>query len=181
MGMDGFCTRFTLLPVKVDKVLLCGSILPMSKGALEEKLFEMETPVEMESPFIPAIAMKLSLVNGKYQVGFPMDFLPVEQEVDRVGLGHLPLIECVGSGAPVLPKQSDITTQLKNLLGNLQPTNNVNPQRFRSLMSGQALPQTTTGSISYEWPDYVVTVTNEAKETPTCLSDLYTFECFFYM
>ena len=53
IGMDGFCTRFTLLPVKVDKVLLYGSILPMSKGALEEKLFEMETPVEMERISFP--------------------------------------------------------------------------------------------------------------------------------
>ena len=174
IGINGFCMRFTLLPVKVDKVLLYGSILPMSKAALEEKLFEMETTVEMESPFIPAIAMKLSLVNGKYQVGFPMDFLPVEQEGDRVGLGHLPLIECIGSGVPVLPKQADIATQLKNLLGNLQPTNNVNPQRFRSLMSGQALPQTTTGSISYEWPDYVTTVMDDVEDTPTGLSVLFT-------
>ena len=52
--------------------------------------------------------MKLWLSKGKIQNGFPLDLLPVEQESDRVGLGHLPLLECIGSSTAVLPKHEDV-------------------------------------------------------------------------
>ena len=123
----------------------------MSKVRLEEKLEEYE--VKESSPVIPAIAMKLGLAKGKIQNGFPLDLLPVEQESDRVGLGHLPLLECIGSSTAVLPKHEDVARQLSRLMRNLNPTNNVNPSRIRSILAGETLPLNPTGSISYEWPD----------------------------
>ena len=151
MNVNGFCIRFTILPIKVNKALLYGSIVPVSKVRLEEKLEEYE--VEESSPVIPAIAMKLGLAKGKIQNGFPLDLLPVEQESDRVGLGHLPLLECIGSSTAVLPKHEDVARQLSRLMRNLNPTNNVNPSRIRSILAGETLPLNPTGSISYEWPD----------------------------
>ena len=52
-----FAVRFTLLPVKVDHMILYGSIVPLSIAALKEKL--EEGGLDLESPFIPTIALKL--------------------------------------------------------------------------------------------------------------------------
>ena len=151
--LEGFCLRFTLLPVKVDKMFLYGSIVPLSKESLFELLQERE--VRATSPLIPTIAMKLWVAKGKFQNGYPLDFLPVEEESKSVGLGHLPLLECVGSGSPTLPNHEDVAAQLCRLLKNLNSTNNTNPQRVKSLLEpGAVWPLVTTGNISYEWPDY---------------------------
>ena len=154
MNVNGFSIRFTILPIKVNKALLYGGIVPVSKDRLEEKLEEYE--VEASSPIIPAIAMKLGLSKGKIQNGFPIDLLPVEEERDMIGLGHLPLLECVGSSAAVLPRHEDVARQLSRLMRNLNPTNNVNPSRIRSILAGETLPTNPTGTISYEWPDLEV-------------------------
>ena len=182
LGIEGFCLRFTLLPVKVDKMLLYGSIFPQEKDKLVEKLIEMEELPE--SQHVPTVAMKLWVANGKYQNGFPLDFLPVEQKEDRIGLGHLPLLECIGSTAPVLPSHDEIARQLKNFLQNLNPTNNVNIARMRSVMNGSSLPQTTTGLISYGWPDYVIQGRNTpagSEDTPTglCFGSIHANSCKF--
>ena len=151
-NLGGFCLRFTLLPVKVDKMFLYGSIVPLSKESLLELLQERD--VRHNSPLIPTIAMKLFVTKGKFQNGFPLDFLPVEGESESVGLGHLPLLECVGSGSPTLPKHEDVAAQLSRVLKNLNSTNNTNPQKVRSLLEpGAVWPLVTTGNISYEWPD----------------------------
>ena len=154
VNLEGFCLCFNLLPIKVDKMFLYGSIVPLSK----ENLFKLlqERDVRSNSPLIPTIAMKLWVAKGKFQNGFPLDFLPVEGEKESFGLGHLPLLECVGSSSPVFPKHEDVADQLSRVLRNLNSTNNTNPQKVRSLLEpGAVWPQVTTGNISYEWPDSV--------------------------
>ena len=151
--VKGFCLRFTLLPVKVDRAFLYGSIVPISKDSLMEKI--NEKGIEPSSALIPSIAMKLWVAKGKFQNGFPMDLLPLECETDKIGLGHLPLLECVGSTTPVLPEHDDVASQLALIMRNLNPMNNMNTPKVRSLLEdeGADWPQTATGTIGYEWPE----------------------------
>ena len=67
--IGNFAVRFTLLPVKVDRVVLYGSIVPISKEALKEKVEELD--MDLNSHLIPTIALKLFYAKGKLQNGYP--------------------------------------------------------------------------------------------------------------
>ena len=147
-----FAVRFTILPVKVDRLVLYGSIVPMGKEALREKMEEGD--LDLDSPLVPTIALKLWYAKGKLQNGFPVVFLPGEKVTDKVGLGVLPIIEAIGSGDPVLPGHEDLEEQLCLMLRDLTGTNNVSPQRFANIMASGSLPSSVSGLVSFLWPEY---------------------------
>ena len=89
-NIKGFSCRFTLLPVKHNKVFLYGGIIPLAKEDLLVKLRELE--IEENSPRVPTVAMKPYFFKGKYQNALPIDLIPAEQPDDRIGLGVLPLL-----------------------------------------------------------------------------------------
>ena len=110
IGIRGFTARFTLVPIAVDKLALYGGIIPMRKEELLGKLEEAE--VDLRSPKIPTIALKLRVVNGRALNAYPVSLLPTEKEADGFGFGHLPLLEAVGSEEPRLPESNDVDEQL---------------------------------------------------------------------
>ena len=183
-GIGGFCVRFTLLPVKVDTVFLYGGVVPFSKTDLETKMSELD--VGLDSPMVPTLTMKLGLVNGRYQNALPLSLVPQEQDDDNLGLGHLPLLEAVGSGNPIFPDHDMIAGEMSSLLRATNPTNNVNPGRMRSIFEGsEALAKVPTGKVVYEWPE-METSTGRARSssmaTPTGMTLNSTeYECVFFL
>ena len=154
LNVGGFTMRFTLLPVTVDKMVLHGGILPYSKEELQEKLGEMG--IAMDSHLIPTIAMKMFVSRGKYHNGLPVSLLPAEDPQDKVGLGHYPLFESIGSGMPKFPEHEQVASQLSKMLRAVQAPNNVNSSRLSTMFQTGSFPTTTTGNIRHEWPEYSV-------------------------
>ena len=150
--MPGFAIRLTMHPVQVDRILLYGGIVPLSKEELQEKVEEEGTT--LDSPFIPTMALKLWAVNRKLLNGFPLALMPTESEGDGVGLGHLPLLEAIGSTNPTLPSHDDIGEQLCLFLRSLGLTNNVNQARLYTMLSPGNFPSSVTGSLAYQWPEF---------------------------
>ena len=72
VSVGGFTVRLTVTPLKVDKMVLYGGILPLSKEDLEAKLAEEE--VDMDSPNIRTVALKLWQAKGRPHNGFPFSF-----------------------------------------------------------------------------------------------------------
>ena len=150
--IGGFCMRFSVMPVQVGKAALYGGIIPLSREELQGKVGEWE--VDLASPLIPTVALKLFRMGGRWQNALPMDLLPKEEEGDNVGIGHFPLLESVGAEEPFFPTNEALVTQLSAFLRSNNCTNNVNPGRLSGILSGDnTLPTSTTGVISYEWPD----------------------------
>ena len=104
--VGGLAVRLTMHPVGVDKMCLYGGIIPMSKSELRDMLGSDDP--HMDSPYIPTMCLKLMWSKGKALNAFPLSFLPVEKETDKVGLGHPPFIELVGRGEPIFPKHDNI-------------------------------------------------------------------------
>ena len=153
MGAGGFSARFTVLPIAATKVLLYGGIIPMSKEELTEKTGELN--LDLGSPFIPTIALKLGFRNRKLQNSLTLDLIPAEKPDDKVGLGTFPIFESVGTVSPKFPESEDVAEQLSLLLRRLPPTNNVNITRLRTLLQSPSFPTSTTGTVAYEWPEFV--------------------------
>ena len=110
--------------------------------------------MELDSHLIPTMALKLGYANGK-PVNFALaDFMPNESENDRVGLGVFPLLEAIGSFNPNLPEHEEVEEQLCLFLRAVVSTNNVNKQRFRSLLAPENFPASTTGVIRFMWPEF---------------------------
>ena len=151
-NINGFTVRLTLLPLQVDKMVLYGGILPLKRNYLASLVEEART--EMDSPQIPTIALKLSYSRGVAQNGFPVCLLPTKRPDDRVGWGHLPLLEAVGSADPRLPESDDVEEQLCTFMRKVSPTNNVSKQRLGNMLTPGSLPTSTTGMILYSWPEY---------------------------
>ena len=183
-GIGGLSVRFTLLPVKVDTVFLYGGVVPFSKTDLEEKLGQLE--VGVDSPMVPTLTMKLGQVNGRLQNAMPLCLLPQEQEEDNLGLGHLPLLEAVGSGNPVFPEHDSIASEMSAFLRAANPTNNVNPGRMQNIFEGtEPLAKVPTGKVVYEWPEHEAS-TERARSSsmanPAGMTFGYTdFECMFLL
>ena len=135
-----------------DKVFLYGGIIPMSKENLLARLREAE--VESSSPAIPTVALKLWFSKGKLQNALPLDLIPTERPEEKVGFGTFPLLESIGNMTPKFPESDEIGEQLNRLLRGVNPTNNVNPARLRTLLQ-TTITTNPTGPISYEWPEFV--------------------------
>ena len=163
LGGGGLSMRFTLLPVQQDKMFLYGGLVPLSIDELMEKLRGME--MEPSSPCVPTIAMKLHFSKGKLQNALPVDLMPTERLDDKVGLGVFPLLESVGLGmsSTKFPEHGDLGFQLSRFLRQNNPTNNVKLGRMQSLLTSNSFPLATTGTIPFEWPEYVRQAT--ASET----------------
>ena len=171
-NVGGFCARFTLLPVSSSKAFLYGGIVPMAKAELMTKLRDME--LEPSSPYIPTVALKLFFTKGKLVNALPLDLVPAERQEDRVGLGVLPLLESIGSSSPAFPAHEDIAEQLANLLRKTNPPNNVNVARIRVMLQASSFPQTTTSSITYEWPEFTRQQSGSSQPEPvTGMSSLF--------
>ena len=140
------------MPINVDNLVLYGGIVPLSKDELQEVVDNTEG--DLGSPLIPTLAMKLWFARGVLQNWFPMDFLPLEQETDKVGFGHLPLIEAVGSMEPRIPSNNDLENQLCLFLRSITGTNNLNLQRFRSSILPKNFPSSVTGQVNFQWPAF---------------------------
>ena len=168
-GLGGFCVRFTLLPVKVDTILMYGGVVPLSKTELESKMEELE--VNLESPMVPTLAMKLAVINNRFQNALPLCLMPQEQVEDKIGLGHFPLIEAVGAGSPVFPIHEAIAEEMSAFLRATNPTNNVNYGRFKSILDGSTpVAKVPTGKVVYEWPEFEDStgrVRSSSSATPT--------------
>ena len=150
--MPGFAIRLTMHPVQVDRVLLYGGIVPLSRDELQERVEEEGTT--LDSPFIPTMALKLWVANRKLLNGFPLALMPTERAGDGVGLGHLPLLEAIGSTNPTLPGHDDIEEQLCLFLRLLGLTNNVNQARLYTMLTPGNLPSSVTGTLAFQWPEY---------------------------
>ena len=134
-------------------MFLYGGIIPLAKDELLEKLRGME--MEPSSPCVPTIAMKLHFSKGKLQNALPVDLMPAERVDDKVGLGVFPLLESIGAACPKFPDFDDLGSQLSKLLRMMHPTNNVKLGRMQSLLSSSTFPPATTGTIPFEWPEFV--------------------------
>ena len=147
-GVGGFSIRFTLLPIRVDKVVMYGGIIPLSKLDLKAELLEMD--MDMVSSLVPTVAMKLGYTDNIYRNGLTLDLLPSEKPSDCAGLGHLPLLESIGATNPVFPEQEVLARELASFLRGTNPTNNVQPGRLHGIMQAGVLPTTTMETISFE-------------------------------
>ena len=144
----------------------------MHKDDLESKLNDVD--LAMDSPYIPTLVMKLGFRGGKLQNSLPLDLLPAEKADDKIGFGTLPLLESLGSVLPKFPETEDMGEQLSALLRRLHPTNNHNPTRLRSILQSSSFPTMTTGSVTYEWPEYArLESGHEASGQGTSHSGLY--------
>ena len=147
-----FCVRLTLLPIAVDRLALYGGIVPLAKEDLEDKV--VEAGLDMLSPMIPTVALKLRVTCNKPQNSYPVAFLPTEGANDRVGLGHFPLVETVGSTKPKLPETDDLEEQLCSFLRDVTPTNNMVPYHLAKMLTPGNFPSHLNGKILYSWPEY---------------------------
>ena len=86
-----------------------------------------------------------------------MGLMPTEDPMDKVGLGHYPLLECIGSVRPVFPDSDNLAKQLTKMLRSNLPTNNVNLTKLRGIFEAGELPTSTTGQLPFEWPTIVST------------------------
>ena len=136
----------------MDKAVLFGGIIPLSNAELETKV--REAGHNLSTPLIPTVALKLGWVKGKYTNGFPMDLLPTESQEDQCGFGTFPLIETVGNLNPEMPDSDELEKQLCLLLTKLSPTNNVAVHRLEALLEPDSFPGSTSGIISFSWPEY---------------------------
>ena len=151
-NIGGLCVRFTILPMKVDKVFMYGGLVPVSKGELEDRVKDRD--LELSSPKIPTVAMKLMFLKGKWQNALPIDLLPREEAGDKVGLGHLPLLESIGSRNPVFPEHDKVAKELSLFLRGTTGTNNMNMARLQSFLESGTFPVSVTGLINFDWPAY---------------------------
>ena len=163
--------RFTLLPGTVDTFFLFGGIVPYSVNELRERL--RDRGQNLASPLASTIAVKLHVSRTKAQNGRPVKLLPQEEEGDDFGLGHLPLLELVGPGIPVLPDHDDIEAELVAFLRAVQPTNNVALARLEERYSEEGFPAAASGRINYSWPSYRGPVDLEATGTATGCSLIF--------
>ena len=152
-GIGKFSTRFSLLPGAVDKMFLYGGIVPHSKADLDEMVKEAGST--LLSPNCPTVALKLLSIQGKTWVGRPIELGPKELSSDKVGFGHLPLIECIASGEITWPDSNELERQLTAFLRCGAPTYNVSLSRLAELYAKEetftALRVTNSG---FSWPAY---------------------------
>ena len=141
--------------MKVDKAMLYGGIVPLSRDQLQQKVEEMGA--QLTSASIPTVALKLGYQNGQFQNGLLMGLSPTEDPQDKVGMGHYPILEIIGSSAPVFPNPEDVAKQLAVIMRMNHPTNNVNLSRLRGILASETLPSATTGNLRFDWPAYTLT------------------------
>ena len=165
--VGGFSVRLTVQPLQVDRMVLYGGILPMSKTDLEAKVGDAD--VNMDSPAIPTLALKLWQAKGRPQNGYPMAFIPVERKEDFCGFGHLPLLESVGSADPKMPTSDEIEQQLCLFLRNITATNNVAPHQLDNLMEPRNFPSSVSGMLLYNWPEYRGPLSDRRSRIASCL------------
>ena len=121
-GFDKISVRFTVLQLAVDKVVLNLGAVPFSKEELTNKARENHVP--LSSPSLATVAIKLFSKDGKMYNAIPVLFSPTEEPGDRVGFGHLPLIEAIGQGQVSLPNSDDLEEEMILFLQGQNPTNN---------------------------------------------------------
>ena len=141
-GIGGFAVRFTAIPIAVDKVALNAGIVPYSKEMLDKKVADLGST--LSSPHCPTIAMKLLSLGGRSRNAIPVNLQPTEKETDRVGMGHLPLIKCIGAGNIQFPDGNRVEQEMTVFLSSVYPTNNVNVSRLEDLYNN---PATFSGSL----------------------------------
>ena len=76
LRIGNFCLRFTIIPMKVDKAMLYGGIVPLSRDQLQRKVEDMGA--QLSSPSIPTVALKLGHQNGVLQNGLLMNLSQTE-------------------------------------------------------------------------------------------------------
>ena len=123
--------------------------------------------------------MKLWFAKGCKQNGLPLDLLASEQPEDGVGYGHLPLLESVSTGTPKFPAHDDLGEELFQMLSRNNPTNNVNATRLRMILDTGSFPNTATGTIQYEWPEFVRDRQREEPQERENVNGMFIFITFF--
>ena len=152
-GIRGFAVRFTAIPIAVDTVALNAGLVPMGKRDLDEKLAAME--LTLCSPRIPTMPLKMLTVGSRAWNAHPVGLRPQEGVSDKVGWGHLPLIEMIGSGRLALPDSDKLEKEMTDFMRGLNATYNVGSASLRDLYSSDAaFTSRPTGTISHVWPEY---------------------------
>jgi hypothetical protein len=163
-GVKAFAVRFTLLPVAVDKAAIYLGAVPFSKANLSA-LCEAAGSTMM-SPNCPTVAIRLFSRQGKLWNAHPIDLLPVELPEDKLGLGHLPLVEAIGAGLVVFPDADKFEEESVAILRNVSYTNNVSVERLPGLYD-KADTFTTAPrapAVCYEWPEYRGPIVEQAGD-----------------
>ena len=133
-------------------VLYLGAV-PWSKDDLEEKCEEHRATAS--SPNCPTIAIRLLSQPGGTWTGFPLALGPTEESGDRVGLGHLGLVEGIGPGEITFPDTDEYERELVELLRSCAPRRNVSLSRLADLYSRPDTFNTVLrDNASFEWPKY---------------------------
>ena len=154
LGVVNFAVRFTVLPITVDKVSLYLGAVPFSKTHLSTLCDQAS--ITLSSPNLPTIGIKLHSLQGKLWNACPLSLLPVEQPEDKLGLGHLPLVEVIGGGQVVFPDPDLFEQESVTLLRNVAYTNNAAMGRIQGLYDTATTFTTAprAPNTSYEWPEY---------------------------
>ena len=152
-GIGAFAVRFTAIPLNVETVALNAGIIPLSKAELAEKVSEMGLTVA--SPCCPTLSLKLLTAGTRAFNATPAKLLPTESQDDKVGWGHLPLIEVIGSGVEMFPDSDRLEEEMVEFLRAVTPTNNVGLTRLLAMYdSDNAFSSSLSGSIPNIWPEY---------------------------
>ena len=151
-GIGGYCVRFTALPITVGQVALNAGIVPFTKQDLDEKCKEIG--LTLSSPRCPTLALKLHVAGAKSWNACPIDLFPREG-TERVGWGHFPLVEVIGSGPVVMPDSDKLEEETIEFLRAVTGTNNVAFTRMNDMYNGEGeLSANLSGSVGYIWPEY---------------------------
>ena len=154
-GVSKFCGRFTImLGDQIDKCVIYFGAVPWSKADLIAKVETLGASVS--SPNCPTIAVRLLSKAGKMWHGCPITMGPTESDSEKVGLGHLGLLEMIGAGPGTFPSGDDYEEELTTLLRRVAVTNNVALSRIEALY---ARPETFTVALrlpkqGFQWMEY---------------------------
>ena len=101
------------------------------------------------------VALKLLSQGARAWTGLPIMLCPTELPGDKVGFGHLPLIEAIGPGEVRFPDSDLLEEQLIAFLRASSPTHNVAVSRVNDLYErAETFSVVRTASSGYEWPEY---------------------------
>ena len=85
----------------------------------------------------------------------PIPLAPTESSTDKVGFGHFPLLEAVGTGDVHLPDPNILEEQMTHLLRACHPPTIVSLAKLQEVLaSSDAFQSLGLGKIPREWPEY---------------------------
>ena len=131
-------------------------MFPFCKDNLKAKLADLGK--QLSDPLIPTLGLRIYgwTLRKVHVRPHPIPLLPTEGQEQDLGLEHLPLIEVVGIGAPLLPTHDKLEQSLTTFLQAAVPTNNLsNKTRHSSSLWNNNFLKKAPGTLSFiMWPEY---------------------------